>query len=113
MRRNRALLELGVSSPRQAGGRFSLYLRESPENARAISAAPGSSATSKPNCAANVRPDETRRGRSSHSAILLLPSELPASERHNAGKYWLVRGGLAVLPGSVQPASAGRCVPES
>src|ERR1700719_3137775 len=113
MWRNRALPEFGVCTPRQAGGRLSLYLRESPENARAISAAPGSSATSKPNCAANVHPDETRRGRSSHSAILLLPSELPASERHNAGKYWLVRGGVAFFAGAFQPASAGRCVPES
>src|ERR1700674_1959412 len=112
-RRNRALPEFAACSRGQAGARLFLYLRESPENARAISAAPGSSATSRPNCAANVRPDETRRGRSSRSATLLLPSELPASERHNADKYWLVRGGLAVLPGSVQPASAGRCVPES
>src|ERR1700686_4433847 len=105
-RRNRALPELAACSRRQAGGRLFLYLRESPENARATSAAPGSSATSRPNCAASVRPDETRRGRSSRSAIPLPGSELLASERHNAGKcYWLpVRGGLAVPPASVQPA---------
>src|SRR5713226_5143814 len=79
--RNRALPELAACSRRQAGARLFLYLRESPENARAISAAPGSSATSRPSCAASVRPDETRRGRSSRSAIPLPGSELLASER--------------------------------
>src|SRR6266481_1828700 len=57
-RRNRALPEFASCSRRQARGRHFLCLRESPENARAISAAPGSSATSRPNCAASVRPDE-------------------------------------------------------
>src|SRR6266446_5488170 len=113
-RRNRARPEFASCSRRQARGRHFLCLRESPENARAISAVPGSSATSRPNCAASARPDETRRGRSSRSVIRLPGSELLASERHNAGKcYWLpVRGGLAILPVSVQPASAGRYAPE-
>src|SRR5882762_7298283 len=113
-RRNRALPAVAACSRRQVRGRLFLCLRESPENARAISAAPGSSATSRPNCAASVLPDETRPGRSSRSAILLLTPEPLASERHNAGKcYWLpVRGGLAILPVSVQPASAGRYAPE-
>src|SRR6266852_1896982 len=106
---NRALSQLAACSRRQAAARLFLYLRESPENARALSAAPGSSATSRPNCAASVRLGETRRGRSSRSAILLPASQLLPSERHNAGICWLpVQGWLAVLPLSVQPASAGR-----
>src|ERR1700686_3018771 len=103
-RQNRALPELAACSRCQVGPRFFLrlrYLRESPENARAIIVAPGSSATSRPNCAASARPDETRRGRSSRSAILLPGSELLASERHNGGqRYWLpFRGGPAFLGG--------------
>src|SRR6202030_3779247 len=99
--RNRALPELAACSRRQARARLFLrlpYLRESPENAPAISVAPGSSATSRPNCAASARPDETRRGRSSRTAIPLPASQLLASERHNAGKCCRlpVRGGLAV-----------------
>src|SRR6202140_5431768 len=104
-RRNRALPELAACSRRQAGGRLFLYLRESPENARATGAAAGSSATSRPNCSASVRPDEIDRGRSSRSAILLLTLDLLPSERHNAGKCYRVpvRGVLAVLPVSAQP----------
>src|ERR1700686_3572842 len=77
-RRNRALPEPAACSRRQVGARLFLrllYLRESPENAPAISVAPGSSATSRPNCAASVPLDETRRGRSSRSAILQPGSE--------------------------------------
>ena len=110
----RAPSALAACSRRQARGRLFLYLRESPENARATGAAAGSSATSRPNCAASVRPDEIDRGRSSRSAILLLTLDLLPSERHNAGKCYRVpvRGVPAVLPVSAQPASAGRYVPE-
>src|ERR1700687_6377408 len=99
--RNRALPELGPCAPAQVEERLLPCLREAPENAQATGAAPGSSPTSRPSCAAGVLPDEAHPGRSSRSA---LPRR--ASECHNAGKCYSV----PVLPLSVGSVSAGRYV---
>ena len=62
-------------------GEFFERLRRFRASARATSPAPGSSATSTPNCAASALPDETDRGRSSGSAL-----HRAAWVRHNGGK---------------------------
>src|SRR3979409_1167861 len=84
-RRNRALPEFEPCAPGQVAERPFACLRESPANARAIGVAPGSSATSRPSCAAGVLPDEAHPGRSSRNAIARC-----ASDCHNAGKCYSV-----------------------